>query len=270
MPIFERYSRPHNLQLNPYKKGILNIIKRLRWDLTRESIRSRKSWQRLKNTHVDQKAVILCNGPSLLSSNLDLLKHIPTFGLNKINFLFSRSSFRPTYIVSCNPFVIKQNQVFYNQTKIMLFMDSVAHGLIQPRSNVTFFHSTNYRGFAGDVSLSLYQGFTVTYVAMQIAFHLGFRQIALIGCDHSFQTKGPANSIVTAENRDPNHFDPAYFANGNQWQLPDLNSSEIYYFQALKTFQEAGGCVWNATNGGHLEILPRISLENFLDRSKHC
>ena len=54
----------------------------------------------------------------------------------------------------------------------------------------------------------------MTYVALQVAFYLGFEQVILIGVDHNFATKGKPNTTVVSQGDDPNHFNPAYFGKG--------------------------------------------------------
>ena len=77
--------------INPYKNAISSLfefVRKLKWDLTLNSIISRKNLSFLENSHKNEKAVIICNGPSLRSMNLDQLEGVFTFGLNKINLLF--------------------------------------------------------------------------------------------------------------------------------------------------------------------------------------
>ncbi len=250
--------------INPYRYAAYLLVQRLRWDLRLESWRSRRILRSLRDRYRGQKAVIICNGPSLLKSDLSLLDGVFTFGLNKINLLFERSSFRPSCIVAVNPLVIEQNASFYNQTDIPLFLDSHALGLIRSRSGVVFLHSSGQRKFARDCSVSIYQGATVTFVAMQLAYHLGFSRVALIGCDHTFSTKGPANKTVVAEGRDANHFDPNYFSGGMRWQLPDLVESEASYALARDVFAASGREIVNCTEGGALEVYRRQSLAEFV------
>ena len=251
--------------INPYRRAAGMILNRIRWDLTPESWRSRYILRAWKDRFYGQKAVILCNGPSLLKSDLSLLNDVFCFGLNKINLLFEASSFRPDCIVAVNPYVIEQNADFYNETEIPLFLDTVGcrRRLVRSRNNVAFLHSGPH-GFARDCSMSINQGHTVTYVALQLAFHMGFRDIALIGADHNFATKGPANKLVFAEEKDESHFDPRYFSDGVPWQLPDLFQSEVAYTQARNVFSAFGGRVVNATVGGKLEIFNRCELSDFL------
>ncbi|NBD33151.1 MAG: DUF115 domain-containing protein [Cyanobacteria bacterium] len=253
--------------LNPYRYAFNETWKRFKWDLNPESWRSRGKLKTWKNKYLGHKAVIVCNGPSLLKSDLSLLKNIFTFGLNKINLLFDKSNFRPACIVAVNPLVINQNREFYNQTNIPLFLDSCATEAIRSRTNVTFLHSSEQFKFARDCSFSLYQGATVTFVAMQLAFHMGFKEIALIGCDHQYTAQqGLANQIVKAEKQDADHFDPNYFAGKTKWQIPDLLKSEVSYTLAKEVYYADSRTIVNATEGGCLDLFPRVRLEQFVGK----
>lgn len=233
---------------------------RFRWDMSLDSYRSRAKLKQWKNRFPGGKAVILCNGPSLLKTDWSLLQGNFTFGLNKINLLFEQNSYRPNCIVAVNPYVIEQNIDFYKTTRIPLFLDSAAQKYLRIRTNVCYLHSSSQPKFARDVSVSLQQGFTVTYVALQLAFHMGFRDVALIGCDHNFAQKGPASQTIVANGQDESHFDSRYFSNGMKWQLPDLAASEYYYAMASEAFEEFSGRIINCTDGGKLEIFQRMTL----------
>jgi len=254
--------------LNPYRRALSLIKNRLTWDIQPAAWDSRRKLANWKDKYSGQKAVILCNGPSLLKVDFQRLEEsgVFSFGLNKINLLFDKASFRPSAIVAVNRLVLEQNAAFYNQTDIPLFLDSAALQVgIRNRSNVQYLHSANMRGeFARDCRWSVFQGHTVTYVAMQLAFHMGFTDVALVGCDHNFATKGAANKTVTSGDHDPNHFDPNYFAHGMKWQLPDLFESEVAYKLAGDVFEASNRRLVNATVGGHLELFRRVELAEFL------
>lgn len=252
--------------LNPYRLGTGFMLRRLKWDLNLQSWRSRGVLRGWKNRHSNAKAVILCNGPSLLKVDFELLQRsgMFCFGLNKINLLFDKTSFRPHCVVSVNHLVLEQNAPFYNQTDLPLFLDSHAAGLVKGRPNVAFLHSNVFPIFSRDVSISVFQGYTVTFVALQLAFHMGFRHVALVGADHTFATKGAANKTVVSGAKDESHFDPNYFAGGMKWQLPDLFQSEVAYTMARDMFDAFGGSVVNATDGGRLDVFNRVELSQFV------
>jgi hypothetical protein len=125
-------------------------------------------------------------------------------------------------------------------------------------------HSSSQNKFAKDASISIYQGSTVTFAAMQLAFHMGFTQVALIGCDHSFSSKGLPGATVVAEEKDTNHFDSRYFAGGIKWQLPDLYGSAANYSLAQSVYQSEGRKLVNCTEGGELDVFERQTLANFV------
>ena len=258
-----------NIKLNPYHYALSLIKNRILWDVNYHSWISRTRLRKIKDTYKGGKAVILCNGPSLLKVDFEKLScsGVYLIGLNKINLLFNKVDFRPDCILAVNQFVIEQNIDFYNSTNIPIFLDSVALKCgSKSNSNITYLHTSNMRGqFARDCSISLFVGNTVTYVAMQLAFHMGFERVTLVGCDHDFSTKGPANQTVISEKEDQNHFDPNYFANGVRWQLPDLFESEVAYKISSNVYENSGRKLYNSTDGGKLEILPRLSLEEFID-----
>jgi hypothetical protein len=261
--------------INPYRYAIGTVVDalveasnevvgRLAWDLNPLSRTSRARMLSWKNRYAGQKAVILCNGPSLLKVDFPLLQGTFTFGLNKINLLFNKSEFRPSCIVAVNSYVLEQNHTFYNETDIPLFLDSAATACVTDKPSIAFLHSARQRKFARDCSRSIYQGYTVTFVALQLAYHMGFNSVALVGCDHTFTTKGPANKAVVSGEMDSDHFDPNYFSGGVKWQLPDLLQSEISYTMAREVFEASGRRIVNATTGGKLEVFERLTLEGFL------
>ena len=128
---------------NPYLRAAYLLFHRIRWDIKPESWRSRARIRRWQNRYLGQRAVILCNGPSLLKTDFSQLGSVFTFGLNKVNLLFDKVPFRPSCILAVNSFVIEQNADFYNTTELPLFLDSDACSLVRTRDNVAFLHTTS-------------------------------------------------------------------------------------------------------------------------------
>jgi hypothetical protein len=121
--------------VNPYRVAKQLVFERIRWDLDWRSWSSRKALAKLRGVHAGGKAIILCNGPSLLQTDFRAITEagLFTFGLNKINLLFETSSFRPSCVVAVNDHVIEQNRDFYNETLLSLFLDSVARRWVKKR-----------------------------------------------------------------------------------------------------------------------------------------
>jgi hypothetical protein len=252
-------------RLNPYRIGLRLLLDRVCWDLSPVSWVHRKKLRMLRNAHVEEKAIILCNGPSLNDVDFSAIGSVFTFGLNKINLLFRQTAFRPSAIVSVNPYVIEQNIDFFSSTDIPLFLDHRASRYdLSSKAHVHFLHSCGYPCFARNCSLSLFQGYTVTYVALQLAYHMGFRKVALVGCDHDFKMTGNPNAITYNESKDPGHFCEDYFSPGQPWQFPDLKGSEHYYALARCCYNDDGRVIVNASAKSRLDVFPLMRLEEFI------
>jgi len=234
----------------------------------REGIRRLKG---LKDIHKGKRAFIIGNGPSLRQTDLSKLKDEFTFGMNRIYLLFPELGFHTTYFVSINDLVIEQfaDDILALPMPKFLAWRSHRHFPTQlPITELPTFLYTSYTGprFSSDVRCRVWEGATVTNVALQLAFHMGFEQIILIGVDHNFASKGDANKTVVSQGDDPNHFAPNYFGKGAKWQLPDLDTSEIGYALARDAYRNAGREVLDATVGGKLTIFPKVDY-NSLFRS---
>jgi hypothetical protein len=226
----------------------------------RESIRRLAA---LKNVHKGQRAFIIGNGPSLKQTDLTKLKKEFTFGMNRIYLLFPELGFSTTYFCSINDLVIEQFNADILALPMPKFLAWRSHLHFDPQLPITQLPSfiyTTYTGprFSPDVRGRVWEGATVTNMALQLAFHMGFEQVILIGVDHNFTSKGDANKTVVSQGDDPNHFAPNYFAKGFKWQLPDLDTSEIGYALARNAYQKAGRKILDATVGGKLTIFPKV------------
>ena len=255
--------------INPYRyfaRQCLDIGQRLLWDMNVASSMSRRNLKKIKNSHLGQKAVIVGNGPSLLKHDLSILDKIFTFGQNKINLLFDKSSFRPSCIVAVDPIILNQNAHFYNETNIPLFLNHKSSNFIKYHEHITFLYDSSLgKGeFARDCSLNIGASSTVSFTSLQLAFHMGFSDVALIGCDHNYQTNQIPNSLVVAEGEDKNHFDPNYVQTGESWQVMNILVAEVGYSLARDVFSAHGRRVVNCTEGGKLEVFERKNLKSWL------
>jgi hypothetical protein len=213
----------------------------------------------LKDVHRGQRCFIIGNGPSLKNTELSFLEDEFTFGMNRIYMLFSELGFDTSYYLSINSLVIEQCAEDIRALKMPKFISWRSRHLIEPTDDMVFLHTT-YSGpkFAHDASSRLWEGATVTYVALQLAYHMGFDPVFLIGVDHSFATQGKPNTTIISEGDDPNHFHPSYFGKGFRWQLPDLDTSERAYIMARHAYEKNGRRILDATVGGELTVFPKV------------
>lgn len=223
----------------------------------RRSIRTLKE---LKDIHTGRRCFILGNGPSLNQTDLSLLEDEITFGLNRIYLLFPELGFSTTYLVSINTLVLQQCAQEFSALPLLKFFTWRGREWFDNEENIVFL-DTDYTppaDFSRDASGRVFEGSTVTYVALQLAFHMGFEQVILVGVDHNFAVKGTPNQIVISTEGDQSHFSPEYFGEGFRWQLPDLEASEAAYRMARQAYEASGRQVLDATVGGKLTVFDKV------------
>jgi hypothetical protein len=224
--------------------------------IRRDSIRNIRKFH---NAHKGERCFVIGNGPSLQNTDMSKLRNEYTFGLNRIYLMFQELGFSTSFFVSINDLVIEQSAAEIQALDIPKFVSWRSRKWLPPQDDLFFLYTT-YTGpkFARNAAGRLWEGATVTYIALQLAFYFGFSEVILIGVDHSFATKGKPNTTITSEGDDPNHFNPKYFGKGFRWQLPDLETSEIAYKMAHQAFEADGRKVLDATIGGKLTVFPKV------------
>lgn len=257
----------HDLKkrLKPFHTSAVNLLDNILDPLyIRWHFRESKRLLRFKNKHFGEECFIIGNGPSLRNMDLSLLGEYATFGLNKIYLIFEHVNLNINYHVAVNPLVIEQSSQELSQLRCPSFLSmTAAHDVVSSSKNVYKIFTGAPFSFQSDFSKKICEGHTVTYVAMQLAFYMGFRKVFLIGVDHNFQYTGNPNEQQVLEGSDPNHFTPNYFG-GQNWNLPDLQASELAYHLAKFYFERNGREILDATVGGKLNIFSKISYEEAL------
>ena len=216
----------------------------------------------MKDAHRGKRCFIIGNGPSLRQTDLSKLRNEYTFGMNRFYLMFPELGFQTTYFVSVNYLVIKQCIQEILPLSMPKFITWGCRSYVPNPTRDTVFLNVDCPlvkpGFYTDARGPIWHSATVTFVALELAYHMGFEQVILIGVDHNFATKGPAGQTVTSQGDDPNHFSPKYFGKGFEWQLPDLETSEIGYRLARQAYEKDGRQVLDATVGGKLTIFPKV------------
>lgn len=227
----------------------------------RDSVRRIESF---RNIHQGERCFILGNGPSLKHTDLRLMKDEITFGMNRIYLLFPHMDFNTTYYIAINTLVIEQCASEIMSLEMPRFVSWRGRKWLRRDPDIIYL-DTDYTPpptFSPDVSDRVFEGSTVTYAALQLAFHMGFEEVILVGVDHSFTTKGDPNVTIVSNGEDPNHFSADYFGKGFRWQLPDLEASERAYLMAREAFEASNRRILDATIGGKLEIFSKVNYKD--------
>ncbi|TDI99034.1 MAG: glycosyltransferase, partial [Deltaproteobacteria bacterium] len=234
---------------------------------------SRMTLESLRGFYAGKRAFILGNGPSLKSLDLSKLRDEVTFGTNGLFYLFDEMGFKPTfYVVEDKLFAedrAREVNGIRGTTKIFghylryCFEDS--EDVLWADVKFDFREYPGFPHFSRDCAEHLWVGGTVSYLCMQLAYHMGFQDVYLIGFDHSYSI--PKDAIVegneiTSTSNDPNHFHPDYFGVGKRWHLPRTERMEVAYQRARQAFEADGRGIFNASRGGRLEVFPRVSYDS--------
>lgn len=215
--------------------------------------------------HRDEDCFIIGNGPSLNKMDLAPLRDHHTIGMNKIFLIFDRVDLNLSYHACANKLVIEQSAREFEQLSCPSFVAfKETDGAFPSGDNIfPIWTDAPPVQFATSLTRPLFEGWTVTYVALQIAYAMGFRRVFLIGVDHNFQAQGKPNEKQVLQGDDVNHFAPNYFG-GKEWNLPDLEGSELAYRVAKFMYERADRQICDATVDGKLTIFPKITFEEAL------
>ena len=221
-------------------------------------------WSRiesLRDRHRGQRCVIVANGPSLNHMELGFLRREHVIGMNKIFLGFAKFGFYPRYYVAVNPKVVQQSAAQIQALNCVRFIGGrAAREAALQEDALTHIVPTDAppARFSTNLASGLHEGWTVTHAALQVAYHLGFSDVVLIGLDHRYAYQGAPNEAQVMQGADRNHFDDSYFGYGQSWDNPDLAQSEASYRAALDAFDRDGRRVRDATVEGACTVFPKV------------
>lgn len=254
----------------------------------------------LKDRHKGERCVILGNGPSLNKTDLRLLKDETVFACNAVHLLFDRVDWRPSYYTCVDSQVLPDRapdieaMLGTHPNMVAFFPAEVqTHGgdrrrlkgrdLVSDGPNRYFFNEVAgtiddlpESMFSLDVAEKVIQPHTVAITMMQLAAHLGFSEIVLVGFDMRYVMPASARRedesapddprLTSSANDDANHFDPTYFGAGRKWHTPNTVLMREHFEIARQALTRAGVRVFNATVGGDLDVFERKDLAEALRR----
>lgn len=230
----------------------------------------------LRNRYKGQRCFVLGNGPSLKVADLELLKNEVTFAANKIYLCFDETDWRPTFY-SVEDLLVAQTcraEILAVDRTTKIFADHMLPYLprqanhhyarwLPPMDN-----RSPFREFSTDLTKGICWGSTITYSMLQMAVHMGFSEIYILGLDHSYvEPKTKQDGALVSEG-EVNHFHPEYRKPGERWHYPVLDRLEHSY-QFAKDYCDAIGVrVYNASRFSKLDTFPRANLDEVLNQTQ--
>lgn len=237
----------------------------------------------IRNLHYGKRCFIVGNGPSLKIADLDKLNSEYSLASNKIYLAFDSTPWRPSlYSVEDTLVAFNNHDEIVNIagcTKIfpahlLSYLPRTAnHFFINSFSSISsataqhgFASKDSFiRNFSRDLSFGVYWGSTITYSLMQMAVHMGFKKIYLIGVDHYYEepTEKLAGNMLVSEN-EQNHFHPDYRKPGELWHSPNIARLETSYQYAYDYCSKIGVKVYNASRKTALDVFPQVNFEDII------
>ena len=222
----------------------------------------------MQNKYVGYRCIVIGNGPSLRKMDLSILKDEYTFGLNRIYLLFDELGFETSFFVSINKLVLQQFAEDIKKIQALKFLNWASRSDYPVDEKTVLLSAKPGFKVDGDIIHGYFADtFTVTNVALELAYFLGFSEVILIGVDHSFIQKGTANRAVVAQKEDLNHFSKDYFGPGVVWQLPDIDNIESGFQETKVLYHRNGRNIVDATVNGKLQVFDKVVFEDCLAKS---
>lgn len=233
---------------------------------------------RFQNYAQGKRAFIIGNGPSLNKLDLTKLKDEYTFGVNAIYLNKDKMGFLPTHYIVEDIFVAEDRADEINAlTGPTKWIGNYLSYCLSGGPDTCWMNvACDYRNypdfphFSQNAARIVWVGGTVSYIAMQLAFYMGFSEVYLVGFDHSYTVPKEAHvegRAITSTSDDPNHFHPDYFGKGYRWHDPRVDRMETAYRKARRAYDGAGRTIYNATAGGHLEVFERVEYESLFKKA---
>lgn len=281
--IYERFVR--------YTKKTLNRM-RILWLLLRYNIlgffRSHGMFhnnnslrlERLKDSHKGKRCFLIGNGPSLTGEDLHLLKDEYTFGTNMVYKIFDKTDWRPSFhCVSDTIYASKLGIELSKMVKAPLFTTERTYRRMRKKPvDTTYVHTipTERYKVRGNIQAYCMIKATVLSLAAEMAFHMGFKEIYLLGvdCTNPHDKGGHFTDNYTTKEvaeTDINRIKTRMHANTlTTKQIGEHiidRSMEVYAL--LDAYAKKHDIhIYNATRGGNLEIFPRVRLEDVLKENR--
>ncbi len=236
----------------------------------------------LRDKHAGKRCFVIGNGPSLREMDLSPLRDEITIGSNGIYKHFGTLGFSTTYLTFED---IEQTEIrgpdlknikgptklaaIYNAYAIPHDRRTLYFNAPRARYHGYYWEDSLYPQFSRDFASVVHLGGSITYISLQLAYHLGCNEIYLIGVDHNYgklpELFPPGKITITAENLplvEECHFSKGYYKIGDQIGVPYSKKQEEAYLLAKTEFERIGRVVINAGVNSKLDIFSTADFES--------
>ena len=239
-------------------------------------------FKKYKDLHKGKRVFLIGNGPSLASTDLNLLRNEITIGMNRISLIYDKfKNWRPTYYLFSSTNVEGKNWSkewkdsvikSIQEPKTTSFISSQFKNSIDPNNlhnQINWFHSMteikpkldgsiHKSSFSKNIIERIDKTGTSMNIALQLTYHMGFDEIIFLGTDLGWQKDHGTKT-------DPNHFIKDYRAEILNPLKTNFQMRNVHIL-AKKIFNENKPEVkiFNASSKTVLDTYPIIDYEEYI------
>ncbi|MDX5593396.1 hypothetical protein [Pseudovibrio sp. SPO723] len=213
------------------------------------------------------RVFILGNGPSLNQHDMNLLKGEDYFLCNHAERMkWTRDIVHPYYIAT-DPFVVKglSGGEIHLKAQNYFIDESLCPGLSEnfiSKSSIFWCRSASggsiSRGLTKTPWVSLPGGSTVLISAAQVAVNLGYKNVYILGCDLNYSGDVMYSYDKIAASPNMRKSDRSAM----------VKKTNLAFDRIAREAMKRGVLIANATPGGNLNSLPRVSFEGLFSEEK--
>ncbi len=234
--------------------------------------------RKIHNSHIGESCFIIGNGPSLTVEDLSKLHEqgIHSFAVNRIYKIFDKTPWKPTYYVSTDAVMIRDYLPEVSSLPIdhkFIPLQNKYYLGIKVKGAHYFFRNDLREhdqpdGFSLDCTQQVNMRGTVTIACMQLAMHMGYRHIYLLGIDHNFDKIITENGEVIIDPGVKNYFIEGYDDDVAKEVQHDLGTTTKSYMDVKKFIDKHDVHIHNASRQTKLEVFPKVTFEEALQDIK--
>lgn len=234
--------------------------------------------KKIHNRHLGERCFIIGNGPSLTVQDLNTLSanRIDCFAVNRIFKIFPQTEWRPTYYVNTDHVLVRDIQDEINELpikeKFTSLQNKYYHGINIKGAHYFFCNDVRENdppeGFSLDCTDQINRRGTVTIACIQLAMHMGYREIYLLGIDHNFDKVITENGEVIINPDVKNYFCEGYDDDVANEVVHDLGNTTQSYMCIAKFCENHGVKVYNASRQTKLTAFPRVDFDDLFNKKQ--
>lgn len=230
-----------------------------------------KYMAQIHNSHLGESCFVIGNGPSLAAKDLDILhkNKIDTFAVNRIFKIFPQTDWRPTYYVSTDHVLVRDILDEVNKLpvkdKFIPLQNKYYHNIVVDKAHYFFRNDIRENdqpgGFSLDCTEQVNMRGTVTIACIQLAAHMGYRHIYLLGVDHNFDKVITESGEVIIDPSVKNYFCDGYDDDVADEVVHNLGNTTKSYMDVERFYSKNGVEILNATRKTKLRVFETITFE---------